>query len=75
MVRIDSGDSGTCGYVTMSAGVLSGDNEELLSLNQVHYHSAVNEQMVRDESLISNEGDDTMSTCLQVHLQVVVDQY
>ena len=43
MVRIDSGDSGTCGYVTMSAGVLSGDNEELLSLNQVHYHSAVNE--------------------------------
>ena len=75
MVRIDSGDSGTCGYVTMSAGVLSGDNEELLSLNQVHYHSAVNEQMVRGESLISNEGDDTMSTCLQVHLQVVVDQY
>ena len=43
MVEVDFRDSRTCGYVTMSAGVLSGDNGELLSLNQVHYHSAVDE--------------------------------
>jgi len=43
MVEVDSRDSGTCGYVTMSAGVLSGGNGELLSLNKVHYHSAVDE--------------------------------
>jgi len=43
IVEVDSGDSGTCGYVTISAGVLSGGNGELLSLNQIHYHSAVDE--------------------------------
>ena len=26
MVEVDSRDNGTCGYVTISAGVLSGDN-------------------------------------------------
>ena len=36
MVEVDSGDSGTCEYVTMSASVLSGGNGELLSRNQVH---------------------------------------
>ena len=43
IVEVDSGDSGTCGYVTMSAGVLLGGNGELLTLNQVHYYSAVDE--------------------------------
>ena len=43
MAEVDSGDSGTCGYVTMSAGVLSGSDVELLSLNQVYYHSALDE--------------------------------
>ena len=43
MVEVDSGDSGTCGYVTMCADVLLGGNGELLSLKQVHYHSAVDD--------------------------------
>ena len=42
-VEVDSGDSGTCGYVTTSAGVLSGSDVELLSLNQIYYHSALDE--------------------------------
>ena len=43
MAEVDSEDNGTCGYATISAGLLLGGNGELLSLNQVHYHSAVDE--------------------------------
>ena len=41
MIEVDSRDSRTCGYVMMSAGILHGSDEELLSLNQVHYYLAV----------------------------------
>ena len=33
LVEVDSGDSGTGGYVTMSAGILSGGDGGLLNLN------------------------------------------
>ena len=63
MVRVDSRDSGTSGYVTMSAVVSSGSDEWLLNVTSgsSSFRNRGILIIVRNESLDSSGGDDTMS--------------
>ena len=63
MAEVEFEDSGTDGYVMMSAGILSGNNRGLLSWisDSSSLSSGGSVTMVGGESIVSNRGDKTVS--------------